>query len=600
MNNPDDILSIIAGPGEEEMLVTLPREEHCLSCDADLSGSELYRRYRVCERCRFHHSLSAQERIQLIADPRTFREVNRSLSYLDPLSFSQKMPYRQRIKEAQERTGLKEAVVTGVCQIGGNRTVIAVIDFGFLGGSMGCVVGEKIALAFELAAKRKLPVVTIVSSSGARLQEGVLSLTQMAKTAAAARRLHTAGLPYISVLANPTTGEVYSSFANLGDIILAEPKALVGLAPLRVVEQTVGKQLTEGGHTAESHLEHGMIDYVVDRTDLRQLLSVLLDLLCASYRLIVTKKGKAYQVLERPRESAWQTVQLARHERRPTSLDYVGRIASSFIELHGDRVYGDDGAVVCGLGDISGQAVIIIAQERGHGEKEPRRNQGRAYPEGFRKAQRAMRLAAKFGLPVITFIDTPGAYPGLEAEERGGGNAIATCMALMSDLPTPIISVIIGEGGSEGALALAVADRMLMLENAIYSAISPERAAALLYRDSTKAAEIAPALKLTAHDCKELGVIDVLVPEPEGGAHSNPDEAARQLKKYLVHELVETQAIPINRLLKARYQKLRKMGQHGSVISRQLSQIQEFLSRSVGGVIEHLPGRGKEIPRLED
>ncbi len=577
-----------------ELLSTIIAEEHCLACGADLSGSELYHRYRVCERCRFHHSISARERIELITDPGSFKEVNRSLPSLDPLSFSERVPYQERIIEAQGRTGLKEAVLTGTCSIGGNQAVISVLDFGFLGGSMGCVVGEKMALAFELAIRRKLPLVTITASSGARLQEGVLSLMQMAKTAAASQRLDAAGLPFISILTNPTTGEVYSSFATLGDIIISEPGAIVGFAPLKVMERTMGRPLPKGSHTAESHLKHGLIDLVVDRTKLRDLLSVTLDLLCARYQLVLTKKDEDYQVLEKPRDSVWQTVELARHEHRPTSLDYIGRITLSFIELHGDRLYGDDEAIVCGLGDLSGQAVVIIAQERGHGEER------RAYPEGFRKAQRAMRLAAKFNLPVITLIDTPGAYPGLEAEERGIGGAIATSMAMMSDLPTQVISVVISEGGGEGALALAVADRVLMMENAIYSVVSPERAASILYRDTTKAQEVASALRLTAHDCKELGVIDVVVPEPRGGAHSNPDEAARQLKRYLIKELVDTQAISIDKLLKQRYQRFRKIGQYGSAISRQLSQLQDLLSRGARGAVDLFSGMMEETEYHEE
>jgi len=594
-----DILGAFAGHRRGERDEALAEIESCLSCGADLPGSELFQRYRVCPECRFHYTLSARQRIELLADSGTFREVNRSLGSLDPLSFSGQVSYRQRLVEAQKRTGLKEAIVTGVCHIGGNRTLIAVLDFGFLGGSMGCGVGEKTLLAFEMAARKKLPILTVVSSGGARLQEGVLSLMQMAKTAAAAKRLHALGLPFISVLANPVSGEVYASFANLGDIIIAEPGALVGFAPLRVVEETMGKPLPQGSHSTESHLEHGMIDYVVDRTRLRELLSVVLDLLSSRYRLTLVGKGELHEVLEPPRDSAWQVVQLARHRERPTSLDYIARITSSFVELHGDRVYGDDGAVVCGLGDLSGQAVVIVAQERGHNDDQ-RRHQGRAYPEGFRKAQRAMQLAAKFKLPLITFIDTPGAYSGLEAEERGIGNAIATSLAMMSDLPVPVVTVIVGEGGSEGALALGVADRILMLENAIYSVIPPERAAALLFRDASRAEEIAPALKLTAHDCRELGVVDVLVSEPEGGAHTDPDEAARQLKRFLVRQLVEVQAIPIRKLTKARYQKFRRMGLPGprlrAALSQEIAHAQDYFYHRIDDLLEHLPSKAKEKP----
>lgn len=560
-------------------------EEYCLFCGINLSESEIYHRYRVCPECRFHHSLPARQRIALLADPGSFKEINQFLTSIDPLSFSGKEPYEERLHEAQRRTGLTEAVITGVCTIGGNPTAIAVLDFGFMGGNMGGVVGEKIALAFELATKRKIPMVTVVSSGGARVQEGMLSLMQMAKTAAAAKRLHSQRLPHIAVLTNPTSGEVYASFANLGDVILAEPKALIGFAPLRVVEQTLGKPLPEGSHTAEDHLLHGMVDQVVDRTRLRQLLSILLDLLSSRYRLTITRKGKPPPVPEHPEEQAWHTVQLARHKKRPTALDYISRMTSSFIELHGDRHYGDDRAIICGVAELSGEAVVIIGQERSH-------NEGRAYPEGFRKAQRAMRLAAVFGMPVITLIDTPGAYPGLDAEERGIGHAIASTLALMSDLPTPIVSVIIGEGGSEGALALGVADRILMMENAIYSVISPEGAASIIYRDAKKAEEMASALKLTALDCKELGVIDTVVPEPEGGAHADPDEAARLLKNIIVRELLEAQQFNLAKLIKNRYKKFRRMGEYSSyfraAISKEVSDVQELLQRGVSRIKQRL------------
>jgi acetyl-CoA carboxylase carboxyl transferase alpha subunit/acetyl-CoA carboxylase carboxyl transferase beta subunit len=571
----------------DEIQEEAPEEEICLFCGADLSESDLFHRYRVCPECRFHHSLSARERIALLADTGTFREANRFLTSLDPLSFSAREPYGERILEAQRRTGLTEAVITGVCTIGGNPTAIAVLDFGFLGGNMGGVVGEKIALAFELAIKRRLPIVTVVSSGGARVQEGILSLMQMAKSAAAAKRLRAQRLPYISVLTNPTSGEVYASFANLGDLIVAEPKALVGFAPLRVVEQVSGKPLPEGSHTAEYHFDHGMIDQVVDRAKLRQLLSILLDLMGSRYRLTVARKGRRYPPPEHPSEQAWQTVQLARHRERPTALDYISRITSSFVELHGDRHFGDDKAIVCGVAELSGEAVVIIGQERSQ-------NEGRAYPEGFRKAQRAMRLAAKFEMPVMTLIDTPGAYAGIDAEDRGVGQAIASTLALMSDLPTPTVSVIIGQGGSEGALALGVSDRIMMMENATFSVISPEDAASIIYRDPQKAEEIATALKLTALDCKDLGVVDTVIPEPEGGAHMDPDEAARLLKGAVIRELLEIQQVPLAKLVKNRYKKYRRMGEYSSyfraAISKEVSDLQELLQRGVSKIRRRLSG----------
>ena len=553
----------------------------CLSCDAFLTGSRTYEKFKTCSYCGFHFNISARERIKLLADPGSFKELNRSLISMDPLSFSGGVSYRKKLREAQKTTGLTEAAVTGACEIRGCPAIIVALDFGFLGGSMGCVVGEKVTLAFETAVKKKLPIVAIVTSGGARIQEGVLSLMQMAKTVSAAKRLRKPGLPFITVLANPTTGQVYSSFANMADIILAEPDALVGFAPLRTVKESSDDPLPTGAHTAESHLKHGMIDQVVARERLPDTLSVLLDMLYSRYKVAVKGKKPKLAYSTGYSTTAWEQVRLARHQDRPTSLDYIGRMTSSFIELKGDRVNGDDEAVIAGLGYLAGQAVVILGQEKGHGPDSRRHNNGRTGPEGFRKAQRMMRMASRFHLPLVTFIDTPGPLPSLDAEEHGLGNAIATTMALLSDLPTPIVSVIIGEGGSEGALAFGVADSLLMLENAIYTPISPEGAATLLYRDAAKAESVAPALKLTARDCKRLNIVDVVVPEPEAGAHQYPNEAAQQLQRLLVRELLRVQAIPIRKLVKTRYKKYRDMGEYSSHYREALVEEIEYLQNKV-------------------
>ena len=574
-----------------------PEEEaHCFSCGADLSDSELYTQYRVCDVCRFHHSLSAWERIYLLVDPASFSELDHTPVASEKSILSGNITYQNRIREAQERTGLSEAVVTGICTIGGNPAILAVLDFGFLGGNMGMVVGDRIARVFEFAARKNLPVVTVVSSGGARIEEGVLSLMQMGKTVAAATKLQAKGLPQISVLTHPTTGEVYASFANLGDIIFAEPKAMIGFAPLVAMEQTKGISPTEMGHTAESHLEHGLIDQIVDRTQLRNLLSSVLDLLSSRYRLGMKKKVMPYFAPTHPQEQAWQTIQLARHEERPTALDYISQITTNFIEIHGDRSYRDDPAIICGLAEMGGEAVVIIGQQRD-------RNDGHTGPEGFRKAQRAMKLAAKFGLPLINLIDTPGAYPGPESEERGIGNAIASTIAVLSGLPTPVISVIIGQGGSEGALALGIADRVLIMENAFLSVISPERAASIFLRDVKRAEELAQALKLTAADCKELGVVDIVVPEPKGGAHADPTEAARALRNLILRELLLVQAKPPAKLVKSRYRRLRYVGGHAPILrgvfSKQTAQIQDLIQSSVTGIRQRFAGPTDEDEEKE-
>ena len=483
--------------------------------------------------------MTARERIDSLVDPSSFREINRSITSLDPLSFSSRIGYRQRIFRDQRRTGLTEAVVTGTCSIGGSPAMLIVLDFGFMGGTMGCVVGEKVALALEQAAKRELPAIAIVTSGGVRVQEGALSLMQMAKTAIAAKLLNEKGLPFISVLANPATGQAYASFANLADIILGEPAAIVGFSPMSTIKLGSSSPLPSDSHTTESHVEHGMIDAIVQRTDLRNLLSAYLDLLGPQYRLTPRDKRRPEKVEVQGNE-AWSSVQLARHHQRPSTIDYIARIFTSFVELHGDRAHGDDPSMICGFGHLGGQTVVVLGHDRGSDDGPD--NDGRMSPEGFRKAQRAIRLAAKFDFPLLSLIDTPGPDTTLAAEERGLGNAIATTMAEIAGIEVPSIAVVIGEGGSAAALALGVTDRVLMMENAIYSAVSPEEAAEMMFQDPSKAEEAAESLRLTAQDCRELGIADRLIPEPPEGAHTNPDDAARQLRRVLVEELADLQS----------------------------------------------------------
>ena len=592
---PDLLSSVVRrGRGEEHAVAI---RETCFVCDAKLAESQLYLQYRVCPVCRFHYSMTARDRINSLVDPGTFRETNRSIISLDPLSFSSRVPYTQRIFRDQRRTGLTEAAVTGTCSIGGTPAMLIVLDFGFMGGTMGCVVGEKVALALERSAKRRLPTIAVVTSGGTRIQEGVLSLMQMAKTSLASNLINEKGLPVISVLANPATGQAYASFVNLADIVLAEPGAIVGFSPLRVVQETSLQPSPRRSHTSESHLEHGMLDAVVDRTQLRDLLAVLLDLLGPQYRLTPTQKGQRQKV-EAQRHQAWSSVQLARHESRPSSLDYMGRIFNSFVELHGDGSHGDDKAILCGLGHLGGQTVMVIGQERGRGRDAAERNDGRTSPEGFRKAQRIFRMAAKFDIPLITLIDTPGPNLSVDAEERGLGNAIATTMSMMAGLEVPTISVVIGEGGSAGALALGIADRVLMMENAIYSAISPEDAAELIYQDEARADEVAESLKLTAQDCRELGIVDLVISEPPGGAHTNPDEAARQLRRTLLQELAELQSMPKGRMVNRRYKRFRNMGEYSSrfraAVTKEVNALQGLVVTGVKRIARRHPHRSAE------
>jgi acetyl-CoA carboxylase carboxyl transferase subunit alpha len=259
--------------------------------------------------------------------------------------------------------------------------------------------------------------------------------------------------------------------------------------------------------------------------------------------------------------TAWQRVQIARHVQRPFSLDYIGRCFTEWVELHGDRLFGDDRAMPCGLAKLGTHRCVVVSQQKGRDTKENvKRNFGCAYPEGYRKALRLMRLGEKFKLPVISLIDTPGAYPGIGSEERHIAEAIAVNLREMMTLRVPIIAIVIGEGGSGGALGIGVADRVLILENAYYSVISPEACSAILWKDRKHAPEAAEALKLTSHDLISLGVVDEIVPEPEGGAHRDHDLAAANLGAALRRNLKRAVETPIDELLKERYAKFRKLG----------------------------------------
>jgi len=259
----------------------------------------------------------------------------------------------------------------------------------------------------------------------------------------------------------------------------------------------------------------------------------------------------------------WQRAQIARHPQRPYTLDFISLLFTDFVELHGDRGYGDDKAIIAGMGKFHGRPVAVIGHQKGRDTKQRLvRNFGQPKPEGYRKALRVMKLAAKYGRPIFTFIDTQGAYPGLDAEERVQAEAIAVNLREMARLPVPIIVTVTGEGGSGGALAIAVGDRVNILENSFYSVISPEGCAAIMWRDSTKAETAAVALKITASDLKELGIIDDIVPEPEGGAHTDYEASARMLDSVLDHQLVMLTNQPMQDLLDARYKKFRNMGQY--------------------------------------
>jgi acyl-CoA carboxylase subunit beta len=543
--------------------IAIPATVKCPGCAAVQARAALEANLYICPECNHYLTMPSRARIHMLADEETFRELDRELVSVDPLGFADHKSYRVRLEEARRETGVREAVTSGFCRIGGLQAVLVVFDFAFLGGTMGSVVGEKIAHAFEEATQRRIPLVSVAASGGARVQEGMFSLMQMAKVAAAASVHDRNELAFISILTDPTFGGVTASFASLGDILIAEPGAQIGFVGPRVIEQTTGVAPPKDSHRADTLLKAGLIDLVIGRKDLKAV---------AAYLIAHLKRNKAMgagtEQLPPPVKSkhisAWQKVNLARHSGRPTAKYYIAHMASRFLELHGDRWSGDDPAVIAGIAEINGDTIVMIGQERGGTpEEKAASHDGKAFSEGYRKSLRLMRLASKFKIPVITLVDCPNAQATFESEHRGIAFSLARNLATMANLPTPIVSAIIGEGGSGGALALGVADRVLMLENAIYSVISPEGAAAILYRDAGKAEAVSDVLKLTAQDLHSLGIIDTVVPEPEGGAHLDPAAAAETLKTHLLAALHPLAELPMRQLLDNRYKKFRHIGQEG-------------------------------------
>jgi acetyl-CoA carboxylase carboxyl transferase subunit beta len=580
-------------PAETEAPVL---HEQCLSCAADLDGSRSYERYRVCHSCGFHFHLSARERIVTLLDGGSFHEDDRGVTAIDPISFQGRQSYRSRVISAQRRTGLTESALTGTGTVFGRDVVLAVLDFSFLGGSIGVVAGERLARAFEKATARRVPVVTVCSTSGTRMQEGLLALMQVPRVIAAASRHARSGLAHIAVLTDPTTGSAYAGFLSLADFIIAEPNALVGYAALRALQETEGHELPAGAHTSESHMRHGLVDAVIPRAQLRDSLSLLLDLLLNDYRLSAPRElreGKTAHI----NRAAWQQVQISRHELRPTATDFIAHMTTSFVAIHGDRMGDDDPAIVAGFALIGGEAVMIVGENRPHSAAT---GDGWVRPSGFRKARRAMELAAKFQLPLITLIDTAGAYPTLDSEESGLGHAIAQCMATMLDLPVPTIAAITGEGNSEAAVALAVADRVLMLDNAVYEVIRPEEAAKILYQEAGRAGEAAERLRLTSHDCLKLGIIDATVAEPGDGAHTDHTEAAFLLRRSILRELTRIRRTRLKRRLERRYERYREIGSTRSWLRGTLERRLAHLFDRIGGMRDRLRNRSSNLRRRVD
>lgn len=544
-----------------------PETVTCPKCGKELDKARVVKDKYICYECGSYFRVKTKNRIKMVTDSKTFEPWFEDMPYSNPLNTE---GYEDKVKSAQVKTNLREAVTIGKALINGEPAVVGVCDARFLMSSMGYVVGEKIVKAVERATEEELPVFIFCCSGGARMQEGIVSLMQMAKTSAAIKKHSDAGLLYVPILTDPTTGGVTASFAMLGDIILGEPGALVGFAGPRVIKQTIGQELPAGFQRSEFLVEHGIIDGIVTRDKLKDTM----------YRLIVThKKRKGYanfntneeekfdisevlkeRLISDEPKTPWEKLKGARQMSRPSGLDYAKYICDDFTEIHGDRTMNDDRAVVGGIGHIDGQPVTVISQVKGASSAEcMERNFGMPLPDGYRKALRLMKQAEKFNRPIITFVNTPGAFCGLEAEERGMGEAIARNLYEMSSLKVPVLAILIGEGGSGGALALAVGNQVWMLENATYSILSPEGYASILWKDSSRAEEAAEVMKITAQDLKELGIIEQIIPEYGGADELSVPYIGAYLKKNIKEFLEKYSSMNPEEIAEDRYKRFRAM-----------------------------------------
>ncbi len=543
-----------------------PETVKCPKCGRNLDKQRVITHKYICYECGAYFRVRTNNRIRMIADPGTFEEWNRTMPLSNPLNYE---GYPEKLAEVREKTGLEEGFTVGKCRIFGEEAVVGVCDSRFMMASMGHVIGEKVTSAIERATSERLPVFIFCCSGGARMQEGMISLMQMAKTSAAIKKHGDAGLLYCTILTDPTTGGVTASFAMLGDVIIAEPGALIGFAGARVIKQTTGEDLPEGFQTAEFLLEHGFLDGIVQRRVQKKFLYFLIK----SHQNTGKKSWSDFDekglgeilggltginISIGKKKSAWEKVKGVRNIERPSAFDYMDTIFDIFVEAHGDRCYGDDGAIVGGVGFIDSQPVTVIADIKGSSAQEcVERNFGMPMPEGYRKALRLMKQAEKFNRPIISFVNTAGAFCGAEAEKRGQGEAIARSLMEMSALKVPVLCILIGEGGSGGALATAVGNEVWMLENATYSILSPEGFASILWKDAGRAKEASEVMNITAQDLKRLKVIDKIVPEYGGADKDTKQAIGVYLKEGIKHFLKKYDGMEPEMIAEERYKRFR-------------------------------------------
>lgn len=538
----------------------------CEACGRLVYYKDYKTNHYICPRCGRAFIMNPKQRFDLLFDDNNWQKFVFSAVSDDPLNFVDRMPYKERLEDARAESGYNDAVTTADGTIGGIPTTVCILNGDFMLGSMGRAAGDGIVASMEHAIELKQPFIMVTCSGGARMQENILSLMQMARTTVAVNKLHATGTPYIVLLTDPTFGGVSASFAMLGDIHIAEQGARIGFAGKRVIEQNIREKLPANFQTAEYLYEHGMVDMVVPRAELKAKLEKILPVLTKQKRAATTinvatpEQDLNKKVRGMGETDAYDKVLLARNENRPHFLDYINGIVEDWTYLAGDRLFGEDPAMCGGIGFWKGKPAVIIGQEKGRTiETRQLHRFGMPNPEGYRKAQRLMRLAEKLKLPVISLFDTAGAFAGSAAEERGQSQAVASSIATGLSIKTPYVAVNVGEGGSGGAIAIGTGDRVLMLENSIYSVIAPESCASILWKDNKYKAVAAQAMKLTARDMADLNVIDEIIDEPAGGAHTDWQTTMELLANSVSKHLEDLEKIPSEELPTKRAEKFISM-----------------------------------------
>lgn len=518
----------------------LENKKICKKCNGELDELS------VCISCGSNSYITAKQRILNICDKNTFEELK-----FNKIDISKKCNYEDKIQKARENTNLDEAIIIGTCNIDGIKVVLGVMDSKFMMGTLSVSVGEYITSAFEYATTNNLPIILFCASGGARIQEGLYSLVQMAKINAVIKKHSDKGLLYISCLTNPTMGGVTASFGLVGDINIAEKNAQIGFAGKSIIENLYNEKLDNDFQTENYNEKNGMIDIIVDRKNMKNTLSDLLKMFSNNEKEL--KININSKNLYDSNKNLLEILQNVRDIDRFKGKDYLINIFDKYIELKGDRISCNDLSILSGIGTIQDKSFIFNVQNKGRTLKENKEtNYGLTTPEGYRKAIRISKLAEKFNIPIINIIDSAGADPSVHSEENGQAITIANCLYTFSDLKTIIISVVVGEGSSGGALALSVCDSIGMLKKSIYSVISPEAYLKIMHKEENVSSELLKSMRFTADDLFEDKIIDEVINES-----NDLDYNVDAIRNFILKKYETLKRQDIQELTKNRYERIR-------------------------------------------